>query len=345
KIYELTCSRGAAFDDSQSWLDQVTTCTAPVLIQSPGEGRDSFKSVVEALTLETAILMPIFRPEMQMVLVAARNQPNPAFGDSDLELLQILASQAAAALENSRLYEKQLEYVRRVEESQRALLQAEKMAAAGRLSASIAHEVGNPLQSVQNCLHLASREGLPEGKRKEYFDMAQKELDRLMGTVSRLLDFYRPGVVSLEKVDLGDMLEYVSSLMGKQLSEANIRVSIDLLGRIPSIAAVPGQIQQVFINLCLNAVDAMPDGGLLRITARPQGRGVELLFQDNGRGIPHDQQSNIFEPFFSTKDGGTGLGLTVSYNIITAHGGTLELLPNQAPGACFRIFLPAGEYQ
>jgi two-component system NtrC family sensor kinase len=315
------------------------------LIQSAGAGKDSLNSLLEALTLESVILMPILRPEMQMVLVAARHQPNPAFGDSDLELLQILASQAMAALENSRLYEKQLEYVRRVEESQRALLQAEKMAAAGRLSASIAHEVGNPLQSVQNCLHLASREDLPEGKRAEYFDMAQKELDRLMGTVSRLLDFYRPGVVSLEKVDLEDMLQYVSNLMGKQLSEANIRVSIDLLGRIPSIAAVAGQIQQVFINLCLNAVDAMPGGGLLRITARPQGGGVEILFQDNGRGIPYDQQSNIFEPFFSTKEGGTGLGLTVSYNIITAHGGTLELLPNQARGACFRIFLPAGECQ
>ena len=91
------------------------------------------------------------------------------------------------------LYAEQLDYVRKVEESQKALLQAEKMAAAGRLSASIAHEVNNPLQAVQNCLHLAGREDLPEEKRKEYFDLARTELERLILTVRRMLDFYRPG--------------------------------------------------------------------------------------------------------------------------------------------------------
>jgi len=89
-------------------------------------------------------------------------------------------------------------------------------------------------------------------------------------------------------------------------------------------------------------VDAMPDGGVLNITTRPLKGGIEIIFQDQGKGIPKEKQPNIFEPFFSTKDGGTGLGLTVSYNIVTAHGGTLELLPERGPGACFRIFLPIG---
>jgi signal transduction histidine kinase len=88
-----------------------------------------------------------------------------------------------------------------------------------------------------------------------------------------------------------------------------------------------------------------PKGGDLRITARTWEDGVELLFQDSGPGISIDEQANVFEPFFSTKDGGTGLGLTVSYNIITAHGGSLELLADRAPGACFRIFLPTGGKQ
>jgi len=89
-------------------------------------------------------------------------------------------------------------------------------------------------------------------------------------------------------------------------------------------------------------MDAMPEGGVLNIKTRPLKGGVEIVFQDHGQGIPKEKQSNIFEPFFSTKDGGTGLGLTVSYNIVTAHGGTLELLPERGPGACFRIFLPIG---
>ena len=261
-------------------------------------------------------------------------------------MFQILARQAATALENSRLYAEQLEYVRQIEASQKALIQAEKMAAAGRLSASIAHEINNPLQAVQNCLHLAGREDLPAEKRKEYFDLARTELERLMVTARRMLDFYRPNASTQTQVSLVDMLEYVLSLMSKQLSEAKVNVIKDIRDDLPLITAVGSQIQQVFLNLILNAADAMsPKGGDLRITARTWEDGVELLFQDSGKGISGDEQGNIFEPFFSTKDGGTGLGLTVSYNIITAHGGSLELLTDRAPGACFRILLPTGGTQ
>jgi two-component system NtrC family sensor kinase len=279
------------------------------------------------------------------VLYAARTVNESSFRESDIEMFQILARQAAAALENSRLYAEQLDYVRKVEESQKALLQSEKMAAAGRLSASIAHEVNNPLQAVQNCLHLAGREDLPEDKRKEYFDLARTELERLIITVRRMLDFYRPGASSLEKVDLAEMLQYILHLMSKQLSEASVNIALDFQGIIPPVMAVGSQIQQVFINLILNAADAMPEGGNMKITARAFKDGVEVLFQDHGKGIPKEKQSNIFEPFFSTKDGGTGLGLTVSYNIVSAHGGTLELLSERGPGACFRIFLPVGGKQ
>jgi signal transduction histidine kinase len=258
-------------------------------------------------------------------------------------MFQILARQAAVALENSRLYAEQLEYVRKVEESQKALLESEKMAAAGRLSAAIAHEVNNPLQAVQNCLHLAAREDLPAEKRKEYLEMARTELERLMLTTRRMLDFYRPNANALEKIDIGEMLKYVIGLMNKQFSEANLNVTVDVAKTTPSILAVGSQIQQVFINLALNAADAMPNGGTLKVISRPYRGGVELIFQDDGPGIAEEKQQNIFEPFFSTKDGGTGLGLTVSYNIVTAHGGTLEYLPERGPGACFRIFLPAGD--
>jgi two-component system NtrC family sensor kinase len=276
------------------------------------------------------------------VLYAARDPQEPPFQESDFEMFQILARQAAAALENARLYAAQLEYVRKMEESQKALLQVEKMATAGRLSASIAHEVNNPLQAVQNCLHLAAREDLPPEKRKEYFDLARAELDRLTLTVKRMLDFYRPGPAQNEKLSLPEILDHVLHLMAKQLSERNVIVDFEIPDNLPPILAVGSQIQQVFINLILNASDAMPEGGQLRISARAVRGGVEILFQDSGPGIPHEKQTNIFEPFFSTKDGGTGLGLTVSYNIITAHGGSLELLGDRGPGACFKVLLPSG---
>jgi two-component system, NtrC family, sensor kinase len=173
------------------------------------------------------MLVPALRPNLRMVFSASRRADEPSFRESDVEMFQILARQAITALENSRLYAEQLDYVRKVEESQKALLQAEKMAAAGRLSASIAHEINNPLQAVQNCLHLASREDLPEEKRKEYFDLARTELERLMLTVRRMLDFYRPGAASLEQVDLAEMLQYVLTLMSKQLNESHVEVAVD----------------------------------------------------------------------------------------------------------------------
>jgi len=257
----------------------------------------------------------------------------------------VLARQAVVAMENARLYADLRNYVRRVEDSQEALLRAEKMAAAGRLTASIAHEVNNPLQSVQNCLHLAGREDLPREKRQEYFDLARNELERLMKTMQRMLDFYRPGAVKVEQVDVLDLLHHVLSLTSQQLGQRHIQVTTDLPKTLPAIYAVSGQIQQIFFNLILNSLDAMPGGGDMKISARERDHGIEMIFQDNGPGIPEDKRNNIFEPFYSTKEGGTGLGLTVSYNIVTAHGGTLDLVDGEEPGACFRLFLPLGDKQ
>jgi signal transduction histidine kinase len=201
------------------------------------------------------------------------------------------------------------------------------------------------LQSVENCLHLAGRKDLPEEQREEYFELAKSELNRLMSTVQRMLDFYRPGAVSPAEVDIHDLLHYILNLMSKQLEKQGVRVEADIPENLPHVVAVGSQIQQVLINLILNSFDAMPGGGTLTIKARAARGGVEILLKDSGPGIPPEHQSHIFEPFFSTKDGGTGLGLTVSYNIITSHGGTLELASNNGPGACFRVYLPTGGNQ
>ena len=112
---------------------------------------------------------------------------------------------------------------------------------------------------------------------------------------------------------------------------------------LPPVMAVSSQIQQVFINIILNSYDAMPSGGEIHVSGHTVPGGVDMLFRDNGPGVPQGQLTSVFEPFFSTKEGGTGLGLTVSYNIIAAHGGSLEVLADQETGACFRVFLPSGE--
>lgn len=289
-------------------------------------------------------------------IIDVESRDQNAFSHNDLIAMESLAGILSSVITNAKQYQRLQETVKQLRatetelknrmEAQRAaeakLLQAEKMATAGRLSASIAHELNNPLQAVQNCLHLAGREDLPQEKRDEYFKLAQNELERLMITSRRMLDFYRPNTSSLETVNLIDLLQYTLTLLSKQLTESNVTVSINSSNTIPPVSIVGSQLQQVFINLILNAADAMPAGGQIQITLNSLPDGVELFFQDNGTGIPLKAQADIFEPFFSTKEGGTGLGLTVSYNIITAHGGMLELIQQNNSGACFRIYLPAG---
>src|SRR5512138_3876801 len=317
----------------------------PIVINATGPGEADAQALLSALGLGSAILIPIPRAGLHSVLLAARDASGMPFRGADLEMFFVLARQAVVAMENARLYEDLRSYVRQVEESQQALLRVEKMAAAGRLTASIAHEVNNPLQSVQNCLHLAGHENVSPEKRKEYFELAKKELDRLMKTMQRMLDFYRPGSAKAEQVDLLELLQHVLSLTSQQLGQKHITVTTELPKSLPPIYAVSSQIQQIFFNLILNALDAMPGGGRLEIRARERDRGIEMTFQDSGPGIPENKRNDIFEPFFSTKEGGTGLGLTVSYNIVTAHGGTLDLVNGNKPGACFRLFLPIGDKQ
>jgi signal transduction histidine kinase len=199
------------------------------------------------------------------------------------------------------------------------------------------------LQSIQNCLHLAGHADLDEPRRREYLEMARAEVERLSVTVRRMLDFYRPGAAKSENLQITDLLQYIINLTGKQLSERGIAVRTAVPEWLPEVVAVSSQLQQVFMNLILNSYDAMPGGGELSITGRETIGGVEVVFQDDGPGILQQNASSVFEPFFSTKEGGSGLGLTISYNIIAAHGGTLELVPNHVQGACFRVFLPTGE--
>lgn len=325
-----------------AFLKKIENLDSPLLMNTNSPGTKEFGPQLQKLNLGAAMFVPVKRLNTSSVIFAGRDEATPPFREADLEMFLILSNQAAIALENARLYAELRDYVKQVEESQQALLRAEKMATAGRLSVSIAHEVNNPLQSVQNCLHLAGREDLSEEKRTEYFELAKTELNRLMSTVQKMLDFYRPGAVSPAEVDLQGILQYVLDLMSKQLEKQDVQVQLSVPENLPKIIIVGSQIQQVVINLILNSIDAMPDGGKLLIKAHAVDGGVQLLVQDSGPGIKDDRIPHIFEPFYSTKDGGTGLGLTVSYNIITAHGGTLELASSNEPGACFRIYLPLG---
>ncbi|MDX1436726.1 MAG: response regulator [Anaerolineales bacterium] len=308
-----------------------------------GPGEAAFHATLERYQLGSLLCAPVSRENESSVILAGRDVGDAIFTESDVEMFGILARQGAAALENARLYAELRAYLRQVEESQQALIQAEKMAAVGRLTASIAHEINNPLQGLGNCLHLAVREDLEPEQREEYLRLAEGELERLKATVGRMLDFYRPGKLDREDADVNELIKRVLTLLHKQLEDNEIEVNTNLSSHLPRVTVVTNQIQQVFFNIILNAMDAMSEGGELNVITKNGNGSVEILFEDTGPGVAKKTQEHIFEPFTSTREDGTGLGLSVSYNILDTHGGSLELLQEEGRGACFRIRLPIME--
>ncbi len=270
------------------------------------------------------------------------NKLDGAFTEADLDLLQTMAGSVAVAVENAQLYAELADFAHEVERSQAQLVQAEKMAAIGRLAASIAHEINNPLQAIHNSLHLAMLEQLPQEKRHQYLEMAQEEVKRLIEIVQRMLDFYRPSKGGVVPTDVNQVLQNVLAIAGKRLQHGHIRVHVRLAEDLPPIPAVPDQLAQVFLNIVINAIEAMPDGGDLRVGTllTDDGEWVLVAFRDSGPGMTPEQIANIFEPFYTTKPSGTGLGLAISYGIVERHGGTIEVSSQPGQGAAFIVRLP-----
>ncbi len=339
---ELVSGRGKLPDLSKYNPLQASNERGAPIWSGPQSRLDvGLQTVLEQTEISSVMIVPTGLTNTRPVIYVARDKDQPVFREADFETFLVLARQCAVAYENAHLYDELRRYVKKLEDSQMALVQAEKLATAGRLTASIAHEINNPLQSVRNCLHLATHGDVTPEMREKYIDLTKQELDRLMTTVQRMLDFYRTSA-EFRPVQVLDLVEHVLDLMGQQLKEREIRVTTSWPASLPPVMAISNQIEQVFINIILNAFDAMLDGGNLSINISQKKKQIEILFEDSGPGVPDDLRESIFEPFISSK-GGTGLGLSVSYDIITAHGGRLDLLKKQGSGACFRISLPIKE--
>ena len=232
---------------------------------------------------------------------------------------------------------------------EQVLFDTEKLAATGRLAASIAHEINNPLEAVQNSLYLLSRavpEGAPE---RSFLDIATRETQRMSRILRQMLGFYRP-TTAMGPTDVNALVLEAEALVAKRLRENNVRIEKELLPTLPLIRASADQLKQVLLNLFLNATEAMPDGGRLIVATQTGGGGeldaysadaVRIDVRDTGTGISEEAVARIFEPFFSTKmEKGTGLGLWVSHGIVQAHGGTLKVRSRSGHGTTFTIMLP-----
>jgi signal transduction histidine kinase/CheY-like chemotaxis protein len=323
-------------------VGQVVQNGHPLIVNNIHEYPD-FSPIIDKLTgkqTHTILCVPLIAKDKVIGAIELINKKDGLFNEVDLSLLSSIASTIAVAIDNARLYREQANLIQQLHNSQKQLLNREKLAATGRMAASLAHEINNPLQAIHSCLQLAIHFDLGKEKQHDYLQMAAEEVERVIGMSTRILEFARPSTGTFQITNVNKLIGQVMRLADKHISHRKTEIQQFLASDLPSVYVVPDQIAQIFLGIILNALDAMSDTGLLTITTRRQDEWIETVFTDNGMGMSPETLSHIFEPFFSTKEGMAGLGLTVAYNIVERHGGKIVVTSELGQGTTVTVSLP-----
>ena len=229
---------------------------------------------------------------------------------------------------------------RQLQENFEVMKRAERLSAIGQLSAGLAHEIRNPLASIEGAVTVMQREVHSEERRREFLDIIQKESRRLNRLLTNFLDFAKPRPPDLQMVEINSLLDSVMELA----QHAGGRRKLELVKEIePGLATLKcdaEQLKQVLLNLVMNAIQAMPQGGRVVLAAQRQGTGAAIEVRDQGCGINEGHIDRIFDPFFTTKKTGSGLGLSIAHQIISQHGGTVSISRHSPEGSTVRVSLP-----
>jgi two-component system sensor histidine kinase PilS (NtrC family) len=226
-----------------------------------------------------------------------------------------------------------------IREMEQRMRQADRLATLGRMSANIAHEIRNPLASLSGAVEALTSDALGTPERGRLAQIVLRESDRLNTIIKNFLDYARPAPLTVTAVDVTDLVDEVLLLVEHRAEPPHLKVRRDL----PASLVWPvdaQQMRQAIWNLCLNATEAMPDGGELGVTARVHDNRLCLELSDTGAGIPGEDLEHVFEPFFSTKAGGSGLGLAVVHRIVQDHGGSVDVRSTGGTGTTFTLRLP-----
>lgn len=258
----------------------------------------------------------------------------------DLDLLGILAGQVSLALENADLYRAQRERLDR-------LHRAERLAAVGQLAAGIAHEIRNPLTAIRSTMQYLQKGFNPNEPKGELVAQLLSEVDRINGTIGNLLTLSRSHELRVTELDLREPLDAAVTLVKAQAAGQGVEVACVLGGSELRTKGDPGALKQIFLNLLMNALEAMPDGGRLTVEIRywsPQDvfsttRWAEVAIHDTGPGIPEEQLRRVFDPFFTTKPEGTGLGLAISHGLVSQHQGEISFESGNGKGTTVLVRL------
>jgi C4-dicarboxylate-specific signal transduction histidine kinase len=290
------------------------------------------------------VIVPLFvRGKNVGVFELVCDKSAETFTNRDIELISILANQAAIALENARLIQSLDETNRRLRASQQQVIQAGKMAAVGELAAGIGHEINNPLQVIMSRVQLM-QVACKEDRVLSGLEIVEEHTERISRIVRNLMEFARESSAEgeMRALEVHELVARSRSLVSHAFASKQIEVIVDIPKTLSPVRGRPGPLEQVFVNLLLNACQAMDYEGTLTIAGKEEQGFIALTFADTGVGIPSEILPRIFEPFFTTKEvqEGRGLGLSISYGIVQDHGGGIHAISEAGKGTTVSVRLP-----
>ncbi len=295
---------------------------------------------------QSEIAVPLKVDKQVVGVLDIQTIPEQRLTEGDFQLMVAVADQLAVALQKAKLYG-DLQTALQQEQSVRSqLLQSERLALVGRLLASVSHELNNPIQAIQNALFLIKDETNLSNQARQDLDVILSEAERMAALIERLRSAYRPvRIKDFLPVELNELIEDVLMLIAPHMRQKEIVFEFLPDSDLPSVSGLPDQIRQVALNLFLNAIEVMKPGGRLTVSTRSLPEQNEVLFtvQDTGPGIDSEILPHIFEPFITSKHTGTGLGLTITHDIIEQHHGRMDAKNDPQGGAVFNIWLPVYE--
>jgi len=332
---------GQYFRDDSKLAGYLTRLNRPVLVDDLTSDIASEDEKVILDNFAQGVAVPlIHQTHLAGLFLLADKISGREFTTDDMEFLSALGNQIAVAIENARLYEAEKDAMQQLRAAQQQLVQSERLAALGEISAKIAHEVNNPLGIIKNYILLLKRAASNSEEIVEYSEIVGQEIDRIAGIVRQLRDFQRPVKMERGPIDIRVSLEEILVLMERQLQSTNISITREYSDERFVVDGNADSLKQVFLNLIINSRAAMEDGGKLTVCLKRENGKAKLQFCDTGTGISPEIIPRIFDPFFTTKgEAGTGMGLSVCYGIIKSHRGTITY-KNLEPGGCFTITLP-----
>jgi two-component system NtrC family sensor kinase len=287
-----------------------------------------------------------FQNKVIGTLTLMDDRPDWVFHEEDVQLLELLAPQVAVWIRNARLYQELQERIEAQHLAENRLIRSARLAAVGEMAAGVAHELNNPLTTVNGFVELVLEELAKDSPHRPDLELVLRESQRARSVVRRLLDFSRPLENQRVRTDINELVNDVLSLVHHLARTGGVTVRTSLAPELPWISIDPNQIKQVLLNLVHNGIQAMPYGGFLDVMTAEKHQDekdyITISIRDYGEGISPENLVRIFEPFFTTRPAGkgTGLGLSVSYGIVNEHGGSIEVDSRVGEGSCFTILLP-----